>query len=113
MKLFNETTIEEERAPVAPEAFDALGRRYQALRERRIKAEAERESSERRLADLKREAREKYGTDDVAKLQAMLEEMQAENERKRAEYQRHLDGIEERLAAVEAAHAESGGDDRP
>lgn len=86
----------------AAQTIGELQDRYQKLQAEKVRAETNRENAEKRLAELKAEAREKYGTDDVAELEAQLTEMKAENERKRAEYQSHLDRIESDLAAVEA-----------
>jgi chromosome segregation ATPase len=86
----------------AAQTITELQERYQKLQAEKVRAETNRENAEKRLSELKAEAREKYGTDDVAELEAKLTEMKAENERKRAEYQAHLDRIESDLAAVEA-----------
>ena len=45
--------------------------------------------------------REQFGTDDLAELQKQLESLNLENERQRAEYQRHLEKIEADLAEAE------------
>ena len=89
--------------------MDELRRRYERLRERRITAEADLKNANQELDRLKQEAREKYGTDDLAELTRMLEGMKRENERKRAEYQQPLDGIEARLADVEAQFTKTTG----
>lgn len=95
--------------PDGRQEMDELRRRYERLRERRITAEADLKNANKELERLRNEAREKYGTDDLGELTRMLEEMQRENERKRAEYQQHLDGIEARLADVEAQFAKATG----
>jgi hypothetical protein len=53
------------------------------------------------LDDLKRQAREKYGTDDVKELEQMLTRMRLESEQRRSQYQAELDRIEGDLANVE------------
>jgi hypothetical protein len=83
------------------ESIESLQQRYQALHTKKIQAETELKNARERLEDLKLEAREKFGTDDVAELQQKLEKMRAENEEKRAQYQADLDRIEQALADVE------------
>lgn len=84
------------------QSIEELRERYQALHQQKIRAEANRETAEQRLSELKREARDTYGTDDVEELKRKLEELKAENERKRADYQAHLEHVESDLAKVEA-----------
>lgn len=87
--------------------IDDLRRRYDRLRERRITAEADLRNATQELERLQREAKAAYGTDDLNELTRMLDEMKRENERKRAEYQQHLDAVEARLAEVEAQFAKA------
>jgi hypothetical protein len=87
--------------------IEELRERYESLKTKKITAEANLQTSSETLEGLKRQAREKYGTDELASLRAKLEEMTQENERKRAEYQEHLTTIETQLAQVEAQHAEA------
>jgi hypothetical protein len=56
---------------------------------------------------LKKEAREKYGTDDLNTLREKLDAMKAENEEKRMNYQAELDRIETELKSVEEKFASS------
>ena len=91
-----------DRSPHADEqSIEQLQKRYQRLNERKFKAEANLETAKQQLERLQREAREKYGTDDVAELGKKLEAMRNENEVKRSKYQADLDRIERDLAAVE------------
>jgi hypothetical protein len=85
--------------------IEQLRARYKALETKKITAEANLQTSNQTLENLKRQAREKHGTDDLASLRVQLEEMNRENERMRAEYQQHLTSIETELAVVEAQHA--------
>lgn len=87
------------------QSIDQLQERYQALQERKIKAGAQRDSAKERLEELKKQAREKYDTDDLEELKTKLEQMKAENEEKRAKYQADLDKIDEGLREVEAKFA--------
>jgi hypothetical protein len=95
-----------ERGPSAPkQSIDQLQKRYQQLHERKIKAETNLDHARQQLDRLKQEAREKYGTDDVAELGKKLDAMRNENELKRSKYQADLDRIERDLAAVEEKFA--------
>jgi hypothetical protein len=90
------------------QSIEELEERYQRLSRRKVRAETNRENAEKQLNELKREATERYGTDDIDELRRKLAEMKQENERKKAEYQKHLDGVEAELADVEARFAEDG-----
>jgi hypothetical protein len=87
------------------QSIEQLQERYQALQTRKIQAETQRDSAQERLEELKKEAVQKYGTSDVAKLKSKLEEMKAENEKKRAKYQDDLDKIDQALGKVEEKFA--------
>lgn len=87
--------------PNNAQTIEDLRARYARLNEMRIKAQANHDHAQQELSRLKSEAREKWGTDDVAQLQQKLQEIEAENERKRAEYQSRLDKIEADLKAVD------------
>lgn len=89
------------RTPTPQQEIDELKKRYEALREKRITAEADLKNANAELDRLKQEAREKYATDDLAELTAMLEKLRQENERLRREYEEHLADVENRLAEVE------------
>lgn len=90
-----------------PQSIEDLTNRYRELDKRKTQAETKLEGARSHLADLQRQAREKYGTDDLPALREMLEQMTAENEAKRSQYQSDLDRIEADLAAVEAKFAAS------
>jgi chromosome segregation ATPase len=87
-------------------SIEQLTERYQSLQQKKIRAEANKENAQERLAELKAEAKELYGTDDVAELEKMLARMEKENTERRAAYQKELDAIERDLAAVEQADQE-------
>lgn len=89
------------------QTIEQLQGRYSALNERKITAQANLITSQKNLADLQRQAREKYGTDDIAELQQKLKTMTEENEAKRSQYQMDLDQIEADLARVEQKFAAS------
>lgn len=87
-----------------PEPIEALERRWRDLETRRIQAERDLEHLTRALEDEKRRAREQFGTDELAALEAKLGAMKRENLERRRAYEAHLDEIEAGLAAIEAAH---------
>ncbi len=89
------------------QSIEELQKRYQKLDKKRTEAETELKGAKKRLEDLKKEAREKYGTDDVADLQRQLQAMKMENEKKRATYQADLDRIETELAEVQKKFTEA------
>jgi chromosome segregation ATPase len=78
-----------------------LRKRFDELRDRRTTAQANLKNVESSLEKLKAQAREKYNTDDPAELQRLLEQMREENEKKRADYQEHLDDIQTKLDDLE------------
>jgi hypothetical protein len=89
--------------PTSKTALDIeqLKREHKDLERKKITAEADLQTATATLNAIKREAKEKYGTDDQDELQKKLAEMKSENERKRAEYQKHLEEIGAKLAEVE------------
>jgi hypothetical protein len=87
--------------------IETLRKRHTELDRKRAAAEANLKTATDNLEALKREARESYGTDDLDALRAKLEEMKKENERKRAEYQKHLDEIENGLNELDKQYAQS------
>jgi chromosome segregation ATPase len=89
------------------QSIEELQDRYVKLNHKKIAAETELKGAEKRLKELQKEAHEKYGTDDVAALRKMLDDLKAENESKRAGYQAELDRIESELSAVEAKFSDS------
>ena len=82
------------------QTIDELKARYEDLNKRKIQAEANLENARNQLEELKAQARSEFGTDDIAALKKMLADMEAENEQKRAAYQKNLDRIETDLASV-------------
>ncbi|HZL34529.1 MAG TPA: hypothetical protein VFC78_04405 [Tepidisphaeraceae bacterium] len=89
----------EPRNPV--QAIEQLQKRYETLKEKKITAEANYKNATNQLDDLKANAQRSYGTDDLAALREKLKQMEADNERKRGEYQAHLDKIESDLKEVD------------
>ncbi|MFT5302358.1 MAG: hypothetical protein ACI87E_000622 [Mariniblastus sp.] len=82
------------------QTIEELQTRYQGLAEQKIKVETQRDSALKQLDELKIQARELFGSDDVGQLREKLKEMKESNELKRREYQQSLDKIDQDLAAV-------------
>jgi DNA repair exonuclease SbcCD ATPase subunit len=81
--------------------IEQLRKRYEELNKQQIEAGANYKTANELLESLKAAAKAEHGTDDLEALRAKLKEMEAENERKRSEYQAHLDKIEADLKEVE------------
>jgi len=92
-------------------SIEELKQRYDTLRTKKIKAETQRESTQKQLNTLKAEAKAQFGTDDIGLLKTKLAEMVAQNQSKRAAYQADLEKIEQRLNEVEAALADEPAQD--
>lgn len=93
------------RASAGQQTIEVLQKRYQSLRDKKVQSETHYQNAQTQLDELKRQAREKYGTDDVSELERMLTEMRSENEQRRSQYQAELDRIENDLAGVEQSFA--------
>jgi hypothetical protein len=89
--------------------IEQLKRKHKELERQKTTAEANLRTATEHLDAIKAEARQKYGTDDLDALRNRLAEMKQSNETKRAEYQKHLEEIEVRLAQVEREFANPGG----
>ena len=87
--------------PDSNQTMDQLKKRFEELSLKKVKYETQRDSAASELADLKQQALELYGSDDVKQLEKMLSEMKTENEKKRSEYQASLDKIDENLQSVQ------------
>lgn len=88
--------------------IDELRARYDKLREKRLLAQNNLDNAGKQMAELKRQALEQWGTDDLEQLSRKLEQMRADNEQRLAEYRAHLDAIERELQQVERNHAGRG-----
>jgi hypothetical protein len=87
-----------------PQPIEVLQKRYRDLERQKIGAESDVRNLEQQLADAREEAERLFGTADVDALRDMLARMNEENQRRREEYQAHLDAIDASLRAAEAAH---------
>ena len=83
------------------QTIEELRAHYQELSNKRIEAGANLKTANQTLEQLKEEARRLWGTDDVYDLERKLAAMREENERKRTEYQQHLETIETQLREVD------------
>jgi hypothetical protein len=84
------------------QSIEELTERYQALHKAKIETETNLKNAREDLAALQRDAESEFGTSDLNELKAMLQALEEENERQRAEYQSSLEKIEADLQAVEA-----------
>ena len=82
-------------------SIEELTDEYNRLNERRIQAQTQLEEATKQLEALQKEALEEFETSDVGELQAKLEQMEAENEKRRSEYQTLLESIAADLTKVE------------
>ena len=89
------------------ETIEQLQQRYAKFNEQQIRVQAQLEGAQKRLVELQSQAKQEFGTDNVDELQAKLETMKKENEKKQAEYQKGLDQIESKLKEVENEFAEA------
>ena len=90
--------------------IDQLKKRYDKLHANKIRAGAQLEGAEKHLAQLQQRARTEFGTDDLDELRTKLQEMETENERRRAAYQESLDAIDADLQAVAAKYGDADQD---
>jgi chromosome segregation ATPase len=85
--------------------IEQLKKKHKELERRKTTAEADLRNATQQLDALREEAKQKYGTADLDELRARLAEMKQSNEKKRSDYQKHLEEIEIRLAQVEKEFA--------
>lgn len=89
------------KAENAAGSIEELTNEYERLNERKIQAQTQLDEATNRLRELQEEAEKEFGTSDVEQLQAKLEQMESENERRRQEYQELLEGIASDLEKIE------------
>lgn len=90
--------------PGAVPEIEVLTEQFQKLNKRKIESERDLVNAEQNLNELKQQAREEYGTDELDALKEKLEQMKAENSRNRAEYHQSLTQIEVELQKIETEH---------
>ena len=68
---------------------------------RKIQLQTQKETAQKRLDELKKQAKKQFGTDDLDELQEKLEEMKDSNAKQLSEYQSSLDAIEKKLVEID------------
>ena len=86
----------------AQKKMESLQAEYEKLRQAKIRAEADRENAEARLAELEAEATQSFGTADPGELSQKLADLEAENEKRTAEYEKHIRELSSAVSKVEA-----------
>ena len=86
------------------QTIEQLQQRYSKFRDQKIKVQTQRAEAQKRLSQLKKQAVESFGTDDIDALCKKLETMKRENEEQRKTYQLELDKIASELAEVQAEY---------
>src|SRR3712207_4827133 len=94
--------------PAGAPDIEQLKAKHKELDTARTRAKANLESAQKQLDELRGEARQAYGTDDLDALRQKLAQMRDENERKRSDYQQHLEQIQAKLAEVEKTFTAAG-----
>ncbi len=84
-----------------PATIEQLKKRFDEFNTQKIQVETKLKSAEQTLNQLKAEAMEEHGSDDMKTLTAKLKTIKKENEAKRAGYEKLLDKIESDLAGIE------------
>jgi prefoldin subunit 5 len=92
----------------AKDAIEDLKKRHKNLNEKRIQTETNLINAKKELENLKENAREEYGTDNLDDLKNKLTEMKEENEKKCRDYKEHLDEIEKNLEEINTKHSSKG-----
>jgi len=82
-------------------SIDDLKGEYERLNERKIQAQTQLEEATKQLEALQKEAIAEFETSDIDELKSKLEQMEAENEKRRSDYQELLEKISGELAKVE------------
>lgn len=96
------------------QAYAELVERHEQLSTKKVRVETQLENARNRLAELQRQAKSQFGTDDLDALRAKLTEIKEENERRRSEYTKLLDSIEDGLRqAAQAYESVEGTQNRP
>lgn len=90
-----------------PAEIQALKARFDELNSKKFKTDAALEEKAKTLDDLKRTAKENFGTDDPEKLQALLQKYEAENLEMRRNYESLLNQIEAELKQIEDEYRET------
>ncbi len=87
--------------------LEVLKREYEALRTRAIENKRDLANEQQRLADLKQEALEAYGTSEAEELADLLEKRRAENQAAVTAYGEHVHSVRTELEALAAAEQDT------
>lgn len=93
------------------EKYEALEERRRNLERRRDRLDITIKQAIQRYKETAKEAREKFGTDDVEELKRMLEERKRHNEKRLQEYETALTRCENEISAIERTLAQNSGPD--
>jgi gas vesicle protein len=85
--------------------IETLRKRHKELDKLKTEEAVRLKTAEQNLNDLKTQALQQYGTDDLEALQKKLRDMEQENQRQREEYHAHLQQIQEKLEEVKKQFA--------
>ena len=95
----------------ASQTIEELQTRFDGLNKQKIKVETQREHALEQLEELKSQAKELYGSDDVEQLNSTLKNLKKKNEKMRSEYQSSLDQIDSELVEINEKFSEPEEDD--
>lgn len=90
-----------QRDMLVQQKLEQLRIEYGKLHEQKIATDRDRKNLEEQLRILREKAEREYGTSDIEQLKALLEQRRLENDRMVEEYEKHIEGIKQGLAAVE------------
>jgi len=89
------------------QTIEELQARFEDFKEQKLVVEVQKKSALEKLNEIKKEALDKWGSDDLDELKSSLKKMKKENEQKRARYQKSLDDIEQNLAEINEQFVEA------
>ncbi len=83
------------------ESMESLKNRYKKLYDEKIRVETELKTTKTQLALHQETAKNNWGTDDIFELEKKLVAIKEENEKRRKDYQEHLNSIETKLLSIQ------------
>ncbi len=89
------------------QTIEELQARFEDFKEQKLVVEVQKKSALEKLNEIKKEALDKWGSDDLDELKSSLKKMKKENEQKRARYQKSLDDIEQHLVQINEQFVET------
>lgn len=90
-------------AESADRTFERLNETYAELKSEKDGLAGQIKQLEESLKTLKKDLKDQHGTDDLGKLQKLLEEKEKDNAKKSEQYEKHLVDLQEKLASLEKA----------